>query len=231
MEIEAPCGKAELSSANPQRYGKGRAYGECARYAHSMFKKFVIQILLIIHFFTDLSFAEDIRDIQPPVSFPADYLLLYLLSGVLALVAIFYLARFLIKRFKKAERKKVVVKPSWVVAYERLEELRGQNLPSEGKFKEYYTSLSFLVREYIENRFQIKAPDMTTQEFLKFLKDSGDFREENKKLLEDFLNSCDLVKFAKYGPTINETEESYISAKRFVNNTKETEASVSGSMS
>ena len=101
-----------------------------------MFKKFVIQIILMIHFFTGLSFAENIRDIQPPVSFPPNYLLLYLLSGILALVAIFYLARFLIKRFKKAERKKVVVKPSWVVAYERLEELRRQNLPSEGRFKE-----------------------------------------------------------------------------------------------
>ncbi len=194
---------------------------------NAVLQKFIVHILLILHVFTGSSFAEDIRDIQPPVNFPPNYFFLYLLFGILALTAILFLVRFFIKGIKKPKSPTAIIKPSWLVAFELLEELKKKNLPSQGKFKEYYTLLSNLVRKYIENRFKIKAPEMTTQEFLLFLKKSRDFSAENKKLLEDFLNSCDMVKFAKYGPTINEAKDSFKLVKRYIDETKEAESTAS----
>lgn len=194
-------------------------------------KKLKPRILLtaqVTQVFADLSFAEDIRDIQPPVNLPPNYFLLYMFVIILAAAVLFYLIRFLVKRFRKPKAEITAVKPSWKVAFEHLEDLKSQDLPSRGMFKEYYTLLSGIVRKYIEDRFKVKAPEMTTQEFLSHLKTSYDFSVENKKMLKYFLNSCDMVKFAKYGPTLNETEGSFDSAKNFIDETKEAQASVPG---
>ncbi len=43
---------------------------------------------------------------------------------------------------------------------------------------------------------------MTTEEFLYYLGIIGHLNETQKTALKEFLNSCDMVKFAKYAPTI-----------------------------
>jgi len=176
--------------------------------------------LLIIHIFTGQSFAEDIRDIEPPVNLPPNYFLLYLLAAILGAAALFFLIRFLIKRFRKPKAETVIVRLPWEIAFENLEDLKNKNFPSLGMFKDYYILLSGIVRKYIEDRFKIKAPEMTTQEFLTSLKKSNDIKLDDKKLLEDFLNSCDMVKFAKHSPTLNEAEKSFDFAKIFISNTR-----------
>ncbi len=193
-----------------------------------MVYKLTIQTALSGAILANQSFTEGIRDIQPPAPYPPNYFLIYLLLGILGLIALFFLIRILIKLFKKPKKEPGIVKPSWTLAYECLEELKKKNLPAKGLFKEYYTSLSDIVRRYIENRFRIKAPEMTTQEFLLLLKEMRDFSHENKKSLEIFLNSCDLVKFARYGPSLNETDESFKNAKKVIDETKEASASGSG---
>lgn len=186
-----------------------------------MLNKFAVQILLIIHIFTGRSFAEDIRDIQPPVTLPPNYFLLYLLAAILAAAGFFFLIRCLIKHSRKPKTETVLIKLPWEIAIDGLEELKSRELPSQGIFKEYYILLSGIIRKYIEDRFKIKAPEMTTQEFLTYLKKSNDFKSDDKKLLEDFLNWCDMVKFAKYSPTLNEAEESFNFAKIFISKTRE----------
>ena len=112
------------------------------------------------------------------------------------------------------------MKPSWVIADERLEELKNLNLPSSGKNKEYYTLLSDIVRRFIEARFSLRAPEMTTQEFLGYIS-SRHLNSEHNELLQGFLNSCDMVKFAKYGPSLKETATSFDMAKKLINALKE----------
>jgi hypothetical protein len=42
---------------------------------------------------------------------------------------------------------------------------------------------------------------------------------EKKALLKDFMEACDMVKFAKHMPVSEETEAIYSTAKRFVEDT------------
>ena len=88
--------------------------------------------------------------------------------------------------------------------------------------KEIYIELSDIVRHYLENRFILRAPEMTTEEFLDKLKDTDMLSYDQKILLKDFLFHCDLVKFARYGPTEKEIDSSFKSAENLVDQTKRT---------
>ncbi len=164
---------------------------------------------------------EDIRDIKPPVGFPANSFFFIIAAVIIALAALIFLIKFFKKRLaKKKEQILNPPKPAHQRALEALEALRRQNLPGAGKIKEYYFRLSDIIRRYIEERFEIRAPEMTTEEFLSNLRSSGILSGTHKNLLKEFLNLCDIVKFAKYGPVQKEIDQSFAAALKLV---KETE--------
>jgi hypothetical protein len=66
----------------------------------------------------------------------------------------------------------------------------------------------------------LKAPEMTTEEFLSFLRNSDKLQTGHKELLRQFLNHCDMVKFARYAPAQNEIDESFRSAKRLIDESR-----------
>ena len=103
----------------------------------------------------------------------------------------------------------------------RLQDLRGRHLAEQGEYQAYYVELSGIIRRYIEERFSIRAPEMTTEEFLRSLGSSAQLESEHRQLLADFLNACDMVKFARYGPSLKEAEEAMGSAEKFVAETRE----------
>ncbi|MBL7071389.1 MAG: hypothetical protein ISS26_04380 [Candidatus Omnitrophica bacterium] len=173
---------------------------------------------------TFLAVAKDIRDIKGPLYFPVNYTPLIIILCALFLTGIFFLFRFTIKRIKKKKKEAIAkIRLPHEIAYEALEALKAKGLPLQGKIKEYYYELSLIARHYIEDRFDIKAPDMTTEEFLFDLKDSGSLSKAHKDILKEFLNLCDTVKFAKYGPTQKETEDSFNAAGKLVDETKQAE--------
>jgi hypothetical protein len=106
-------------------------------------------------------------------------------------------------------------------ALEELEAIRSQ-LINTGLVKEYFVGVSDCVRRYIERVFRLKAPEMTSEEFLNSLHDSTVLAAAHKELLKGFMNACDLVKFAKYSPTGEEAENVYATAKNFIEETKDT---------
>lgn len=168
---------------------------------------------------------EDIKDIKPPVYFTRDYFFLILIASIIILVALgFLIAHFLKKNLrKKSELSIVPPRPAHEIAHEALNALKAKNLPQLGRIKEYYSELSDIVRHYLEDRFSIRAPEMTTEEFLYSLRESDDLAGAHKNLLKQFLNHCDLVKFAKYGPTHEEIDHSFNAAERLVDETKAVE--------
>jgi hypothetical protein len=163
---------------------------------------------------------NDIKDVKPLIYLPDLWWLLWL---VLALVVIAVGIYFFL-RYKKSLRTVSVPQapalPAWEKAYQELEALRRENLLDKGLFKEFFTRVSDIARYYMENRFNIHAPHMTTEEFLYYLGISGYLNENQKNALKDFLNSCDMVKFAKYAPTVNEALTNFDLAKRLVDDTR-----------
>jgi hypothetical protein len=162
-----------------------------------------------------------LRDIKGPVSLPwgiKKYLVLVVLFllTVLGILAAYFL--------KKNKGEQVILnKPAHKVAYEQLEALKAKNYIALNKIKEYYTEISDIIRHYLENRFKLRAPEMTTEEFLISARDSSGLISEHKNLLREFLLCCDLVKFAKYAPTPDEVNSIFDSAKHFIDQTKENE--------
>jgi hypothetical protein len=163
---------------------------------------------------------NDIKDVKPPVNLPDFWWLLWLLlASIVVAVGIYSLLRY-----KKPPQAPVVPQvpklPAWEIAYQDLENLRRENLLDERLFKEFFTRVADIARHYMENRFNMHAPHMTTEEFLYYLGISGHLNETQKISLKEFLNSCDMVKFAKYAPTIKEALTSFDLAKRLVDDTR-----------
>jgi len=75
------------------------------------------------------------------------------------------------------------------------------------------------LRKYLEGAFRVSAPEMTTEEFLDAAAASGVLTLGHRELLRDFLNQCDLVKFARYRATKEEADSVYAAARRFVDET------------
>ena len=167
--------------------------------------------------------ASDVRGIKPPVSLDKRYFKLYIIIaivfGVLLLVAI--VLHYIYHR-KQTEMESIPEPLSaHQIAYNDLESLRAMDLVSKGQIKEYYYRLSNIVRHYIENRFKLMAPERTTEEFLIEMTVTGKLTGVHKELVGNFLEHCDMVKFAAYGPDSREIESSFNSAKKLVDETKE----------
>ena len=167
------------------------------------------------------AFADDLRDVKAPVAFPSRHILLWILLTLLIISAVvyFYYSRKGAKRAKKLSPE--VFKTAWEKAYERLEALAQSGLLEQGDFAAYYMRLSDIIRRYMEDRFQIRAPEMTTEEFLNYLRNAPALNVQQGGVLADFLSSCDMVKFAKYLPRVEEARKNTQLARRIVDETKE----------
>ena len=163
--------------------------------------------------------TADIRAIASPLELK-DRIGLYILVAVIVLLVLSAIV-FIVLKSRKKKRHFTPALPAHEIAYQALRELQSKNYLKRGEVKNYYIELSNIVRKYIEDRFNLRAPEMTTEEFLNAAGNNEAFSSEQRKLLSDFLSHCDLVKFAKYLPQQKEAELSFESAKRLIDQTKE----------
>jgi hypothetical protein len=169
--------------------------------------------------------AAEIRDIKGPYNIK-NFTYLYIALAVIAVISI-VIAIYMIQKKRRGQEKITtpLSPPVHETALNALSALLDRNLINKGKIREFYFELSNIVRHYLEDRFYLKAPEMTTEEFLLHLKNSDKLNLEHKSLLREFLSHCDMVKFAKHLPGDKEIESSYGSAQRLVEQTRETRTS------
>ena len=86
--------------------------------------------------------------------------------------------------------------------------------------------ISDILRHYIEHRFDLRAPERTTEEFLIELQYTDALSESDKGDLGEFLTHCDMVKFAKYSPTTEQIQQTFDLVKSFIEKTKSDETRV-----
>ena len=84
----------------------------------------------------------------------------------------------------------------------------------------FCTVVSDTVRLYLEERFTLRAPERTTEEFLIELRASPHLTVDQKQSLGSFLESCDLVKFARFEPTETILRQLHDAALRLVDETQ-----------
>jgi hypothetical protein len=144
--------------------------------------------------------------------------------GVLVVAAAASLWLYL--RRKRVAELVRILKPAHELAYERLRALVKEDLVSAGRIKEFYERISDILRHYIEHRFSLRAPERTTEEFLLELTNTEVLSESDKERLGEFLQHCDLVKFAKHEPTTEQIQRTFDLVKDFIEKTKSDERKV-----
>lgn len=170
---------------------------------------------------------EDIKDIKGILEVPFSFVDWVLANrtpilSIIGILILLVLAYFLYKKYKEREvleEVKVPKEKADVVAFRKLEELLAKELWQKDQIKAYYSELSYIFREYIENRFDFMALELSTEEILDDLNklELGD--KESKSLIK-ILRLSDMAKFAKQKPLASENEEAFKLVNEFVENTK-----------
>ena len=155
------------------------------------------------------SSKEDIRDIRQPRHLSTPQAWVAAAAGVIILSAAAFAAWRLLRR-----RKLLALTPC-AAALQQLEEARRLMDPEHAR--EYCFAASQVIRNYIEAQFHVHAPRLTTEEFLR---DLVEVREtmlaSHRALLGDFLEHCDLAKFAGWRYSMPALEDMHHTAMTFV---------------
>lgn len=165
---------------------------------------------------------SDIKPIQKPEFVWQDYLeylyipLLICLVLILIGLAVFFILR---KRQKGYFFTPKIILPPHVVALEGLDKLKESKLWQKGMEKQYYTELTDILRRYVDQRFNINAPEMVSDDIIAAVHLATDTKSATEGLSQ-ILKLADLVKFAKYTPFGDENDLSLVNAYLFVNQTK-----------
>lgn len=178
---------------------------------------------LFIKTFDIDTLTQKIVTVKPPLETPITFAeiknILFISLAVLIVIAIiiYFVIRY--RRAKKAKLDAIPDEPYHVTAIRLLESTYNQKLCQSGKYKLYYTSITDIVREYIEKRWAINAMEMTTIEIINALTLLNLSARDIAKLKE-LLETSDLVKFAKMVPDDTDNENSYQNAYIFIDETK-----------
>ncbi len=99
-----------------------------------------------------------------------------------------------------------------------------RRLMTEQQSRQFAIRMADILRQYIEERFHLALQNLTTREFLSTLTKNPDIMQSDlhhhDQMLRDWLNHCDLVKFARYRLTEKEMEEMYKSIADFIASTR-----------
>ncbi len=156
-------------------------------------------------------------DVKGPVTLPqgATRWSWWVFGGIVLAAALAAAAVLLIRRRRRKGPFTVQIPPDqW--AMEELQRLIDDDLVGRGDIQGFYYRLNAIVRQYIEFRFMLMAPEMTTEEFLETLRQSDRLGTDHKALLEGFLTACDPVKYARYLPEKTEIEQVFNAARDLI---------------
>jgi hypothetical protein len=165
-------------------------------------------------------------DIKPPIEAPITFkeIAPWIMGGLLVAGLIFLVFYALKKRksnqgfFSIPQKPK---EPAHIIALRELDKIKEEKIWQQGKTKLYYSELTDVLREYIENRFDIKAMEMTTDETISAFKYRRSLVDEKSfESLKKLLINADLVKFAKFEPLPDDNNMALVDSYFFINQTK-----------
>lgn len=156
---------------------------------------------------------------SPPLNWKGLFLWLIPLL-VLAAIAFYFIRR---KRLKEAAEKQL---PPYEEAIVALQKLDNSELLKENKSKEYYSSLTEIVKRYLDREVDESALESTSEELIERLqmhKQAGnfDFNPQTIKKLGEIFKRADLVKFARMTQESGQAKADRITVEDIINETKE----------
>ncbi len=160
---------------------------------------------------------KDIADIKPLQTLPLPaWVYVAIAVGVVLLAVIGYWLFMLWRKHRKKEKPKAVepTKPPYQIALEKLAALEGYPLESQEDYKKFYSDLSDILRQFIEDYYRIPALEQITSEILYALRTK--LSTEQMERYRQIFERADLVKFAKFYPSKIEARESLSLSKAVI---------------
>ncbi len=158
---------------------------------------------------TNQTLLSDIHGtIKPPLRIPR-WLWISALA-ILLLTAIYFLIRYLWKSPSSPFTPKPIIPPH-IIAQEALAALRNKPWVPEP----FFVQLSLILRTYLENRFNLNAPESTTEELTEKLP------PEHREALGNLFTQADLVKFARADAQQAALQTAFQTVTQFVDQTAE----------
>ncbi|MCD6097727.1 hypothetical protein J7K18_02425 [bacterium] len=168
--------------------------------------------------------ATEIKDVKDPESLPFNYRKVIIISTtiIVALLVVGFVLYYI-----KRKRKRVSMlgfaaphRPPDEVALERLLSLDESELLKRKEYKQFFTQLSDILREYLEARFDVPALESTTSQLLQLLADIDEIDRDVIDNITQILQLSDLVKFAKYIPLDEEVSGVIDDVRSIIEQTK-----------
>ena len=150
---------------------------------------------------------------------PTDYRFLILPAIILFTVLLGFIIGLLYLKYRKPRSRQATVVepilPPGDVARRELAEILAMQLPAKGEFKQYYFLVSEAVRKFLGAEYQFHVLERTTEEILQEIQ-QRDMPDGVKREINLLLPEADMVKFAKYVPTVEQAESAMQQAARIV---------------
>ena len=149
--------------------------------------------------------------------------MLLIVGFILLTLLILWVVLFLMKKDNKLQNRPPepeVKIPAHIVALKKLDIIKNEAAWKKGMVKEYHTSLTYIIREYLEDRYDISALESTTFEIADGMAEK-DLGETQISDVTEILQIADLVKFAKATTPEDLNEQFLDKARNFVVETQE----------
>jgi hypothetical protein len=136
------------------------------------------------------------------------------------LLVLFAVAPFAYRAWARL-RSRAAVRSAYELARSELDALLAGPRPAGDRIGDFFVELSGIMRRYLERRFQLRSPELTTERFLEVVSDSPDLSDAHRLLLRDFLSQSDLVKFAHVIPDAKAIKDAVDAVSSFVEETRD----------
>ncbi len=200
----------------------------CMDQVDTLFYKTISNPLFIRVNTVEVDTTQAFKPIKGPISqgYTFGEFIPYIGGFILLVVAIILIYYFFFRKKKEGpilarSRPKI---PAHILALNQLDSLKDKELWQESKFKEYYTELTDIFRNYIEAQYNIDALEMTSDEIRDAIKPFKEIEEQLKSKVSNTLSIADLVKFAKMQPMPEDNINSLTIITEFVKDTSRKKA-------
>ncbi|MBR9922768.1 MAG: hypothetical protein GYB31_18205 [Bacteroidetes bacterium] len=179
------------------------------------------EVFLVVR--SQLTDAVDLAPMKPIMEAPPKKLnwtriLLIGGSALLLLTLIILLIRWINKKMTGPidyKEKEAIIRPPHEIALEKLAALDGEALYQNGQEKEFQSRLTYILREYVEGRYQVPALEQTTDEIIRSLQHKK-MESSRIAVLQKLLPMADLVKFAKAKPPQSFHEQAFKDVRNWI---------------
>ena len=154
--------------------------------------------------------AQEFHDIAPPLDYSLIPPWLIFLGVFVSLTLVGLLVLLVARSFRRPAPLELPRERALAM----LEQMRSE-IERTNSYR-FSIRVSDILRHYVTEQFNLPVTRQTSVEFLTALSQASPFSEDEKSLLEDFLNRCDLIKFARYEATSEDSQLLLEEAVRFV---------------